>query len=105
MDRERVRNSIDIIGHQHTIGMLHSNNKQKRKNAKEKLPVIEGEHYIVLSSTLSGDYHQPTTIKWINGEVDSFTDKEKSLKNRKESKEIIKENKKNPEEFFKEYTS
>ena len=59
---ESVSTSYDIVGHP----------QQASK------PVEEGKHYTVLAYTNWADSFIPTVIKWNHGEVDSFTDPEKS---------------------------
>lgn len=79
--RRRVRTSIDVIGHPHNIGMAKSNDPNAEQ-AREKLPVIEGEHYTVLAYTMWSDYHTPTVIRWTHGPTDDFSNREESLENR-----------------------
>lgn len=62
---ERVSTSYDILGHP----------QQASK------PVEEGRHYKVLAYTDWADSFIPTVIEWNHGEVDSFTDPEKSRQN------------------------
>lgn len=62
---ERVKTSYEIIGH-----------PQQRPR-----PVEEGTHYEVLAYTDWADSLIPTVIEWCNGEVDDFTDPEKSRQN------------------------
>ena len=52
-------------------------------------PVREGVHYTVLASTMWGDYHQPTVVRWEHGPTDSFQDLEESLANRAAAIEAV----------------
>lgn len=44
-------------------------------------PVEEGKHYKVLAYTDWADQFIPTVIKWSHGEIDDFTDPQKSREN------------------------
>jgi len=68
---ERVSTSYDIVGHP----------QQASK------PVEEGRHYKVLAYTDWADSLIPTVIKWNHGEVDNFTNPEKSRQNQAKAKE------------------
>ena len=75
---KRVSTSYDIVGHP----------QQALK------PVEEGRHYTVLAYTDWADSFIPTVIKWNHGEVDSFTDREKSRQSQQkalqdEPKEVL----------------
>lgn len=84
--RLRVKNSKAVLGSPHDITWANSDT-DGAEEAKERLPVVEGEHYTVLASTMWGDYHVPTIVKWAHGETDTFTNKEKSLEHREKAKE------------------
>lgn len=73
---KRISNSAETLGHPHNDydGLRHN------------LKAREGEDYKVLASTDQGGYFYPTIVRWANGETDSFTDLEKSIENRDESK-------------------
>jgi len=62
---ERVKTSYEVIGH-----------PQQRTR-----PVEEGKHYTVLAYTDWADSFIPTMIRWNHGELDDFTDLEKSRQN------------------------
>lgn len=77
----RVSNSVEVIGHAHNLTWANSS-MEGAEEAAERLPVREGVHYDVLASTMWGDYHQPTVVRWADGTTDSFTDLEESKANR-----------------------
>ena len=63
---KRIDISYDVLGHPQQASR----------------PVEEGKHYTVLAYTDWADTLVPTVVKWSHGEVDSFTDPQKSLLNR-----------------------
>lgn len=88
---DRVSVSKRILGHAHTITWANSD-MDGADTAAAKLPVQEGTHYEVLASTLWGDYHVPTVIKWNHGEVDDLADYQQSYCWRARAKRKVREN-------------
>lgn len=93
---DRVSNSREIIGHAHYIDWAKSD-MDGAEDAKERLPVLEGQHYSVLAYTAVlaytdwGDYLQPTVISWNipgAGPIDRFEDLEQSKEWREEAKAV-----------------
>lgn len=70
---ERVSTSYDILGHPQQVSK----------------PVEEGRHYKVLAYTDWADSFIPTVIEWNHGEVDDFTDPEKSRQNQAKAIEEV----------------
>lgn len=77
---ERVRTSRDVLGY-----VTHKTGTPQ----ESELPVQEGTHYTVLASTLWGDYHVPTVVRWTHGATDSFTDRAESLENREQARQEV----------------
>jgi len=62
---DRISTSYDVLGHPQ----------------QAVRPVEEGKHYKVLAYTDWADQFIHTVIKWSHGEIDDFTDPQKSREN------------------------